>query len=166
MSLGYRKTEYGKAQHKHTCSAREQNHKESFTLSLRNLQNWVGLKKVWQFLKVCSYLLTHSNFTPRCESKKAENICSHKNFFRNVCNTVFAGVGKWREHKCPSTQEWRKTKFALTIDCTIIPPWNTEERTRVTTWLNHEKLTLSEAGHKRPHIARFIWTTHKRLEGA
>lgn len=54
-------------------------------------------KKVWQFLRVCSYLLTHSNFTPRCESKKAENICSHKNFFRNVCNTVFERVGKWTQ---------------------------------------------------------------------
>lgn len=37
------------------------------------------------------------------------------------------------EHKCPSTQEWRKTKCALIMDCTIIPPRNTEELTRVTT---------------------------------
>lgn len=70
---------------------------------------------------------------------------------------LFIKANKWKEFKCPVTDEWlRKVWYAHTTDrCSATG--GTEVRIRATTGVDLESVLLSKRGESgRPHIVGFF----------
>ena len=78
-------------------------------------------RTVWQFLKKLTIVPTRpSNSTPKYITKRNENIYIPTKTCTGMFTTVlFILASRWKQHKCPSTDEWinqvRNTEYSSAI---------------------------------------------------
>ena len=66
-----------------------------------------------------NYFTKISNSTPRPIPKRIENISSHKNLYMNVHSNIIHKAKKWKQLKCPSTEQ---TKCGMPTQWNRIKP--------------------------------------------
>ena len=96
-----------------------------------------------------------SNSTPRYIPKRIENICLHKNLHVNVHSSIIQIAKKWKQLKCPPTNEWIN-KNALCLYSGILfiskKEWTTDKY--YGKWTLKTLCLVRKARYKRPRI---IW---------
>ena len=119
------------------------------------------------FKKLNIVTLWPSISTPRYMSKRAENICPHKNMYVIVhgSQNMFIMAQKWKQPKCPSTDGCVIKSCMLYVHSRISFSHKKIEVLIHATRINFENIILSERSHTRKdkyYMIPFIWYIQNR----
>lgn len=126
-----------------------------------DIGKWYGVSSMVKYR--CS--VSFPTFTPRCASKRNENVGRCKNLYINVESSLAHIAKKWKQPKSPSNEGWIQKMCYIHIKGNDSAMKKNEVLTQATAWLNLENATLSERSQsQRTTYCRtpFLWNIHHR----